>query len=443
MKNEIKTETEITAQMQNSPKQSRIKKLILNLIAVMIGFMVILGVLGGLDILAQRELKKTGDALPKLFLYRWKSNDNSNDNVLTQFRQFSQLAANDPLNGPTRDLKNLFPNLVDDHLPYIIANYFKIFIRQSSISNFETHSKMQPDIITPELLSKLERPFIVCLGGSTTEPFLATLKKEIDEKWSIVANGTWSEELTRIMENKQIHGTIFCGGTGDYNTSNDLLKLLRDVLEIRPDIVISYGGVNDLCRRRDFKMYSYKYYQSLTKPQLGKSSIFPNLIRYISIKYISKKKIERKPIELYGGVKSNLNETEYMIRNWKIMNEICKLHEIKFYGVCQPCIGSTELTRNNEELIFNKWSGLLHDDTLWHPCFDVLVKNYDQIRTEILQHDFMYDFSDIFDNHDLNIIYPYHRDIWHISQEGNRIVAEKMFEMLFDESNGTQNDSDK
>ncbi|MDR2763326.1 MAG: hypothetical protein LBB88_12040, partial [Planctomycetaceae bacterium] len=85
MKNEIKTETKNSMETENStttqtqpsaklPKQNRIKKWMLNLIAVAFGFVIICGILGTLDILAQKELKKTGDALPKLFLYRWKSN---------------------------------------------------------------------------------------------------------------------------------------------------------------------------------------------------------------------------------------------------------------------------------------------------------------------------------------------------------------------------------
>ncbi|MDR0608596.1 MAG: hypothetical protein LBG58_00615 [Planctomycetaceae bacterium] len=204
MKNELKTEITIQTPPQNTVKQHQYKKWMLNLIAVMTGFLVICRVLGILDILAQRELRKPGDALPKLFLYRWKNK------VTTQIAQLDSRAANDPLNGPTRDLETLFPNLVDDHLPYIIANYFKIFIRQSCLSNFETHSQMQPLIITPNLLTKLERPFVVCLGGSTTDPFLLICKKDTEGKpttkffnssqirikelgSTLFANGTWSE----------------------------------------------------------------------------------------------------------------------------------------------------------------------------------------------------------------------------------------------------------
>jgi hypothetical protein len=296
---------------------------------------------------------------------------------------------------------------------------------------------MSPRIVTPDLLDKLERPFIVCLGGSTTEPFLPTAKKNTEGNLSIVANGTWCEELTRLMDNKKIRGTIFCGGSAWYHTSQDLQKLLRDVLEIKPDIVISYGGYNDLVMRRDDKMYSVPLHGYIkgTHIKLFKCPLFPNLVRY----FTREKEREFTFGDLYSGIKSELNEAEYMIRNWNIMNEICKLHNIKFYGVCQPCIGSTERTRNDEKLSDN-WlrEDYLHDDELWRSCFDVLVKNYDLVRSEIPNYDFMYDLSEIFDDKDLDTIYPYKFDWCHVSQEGNRIVAEKMFKMLFGDSGNSE-----
>jgi hypothetical protein len=140
-------------------------------------------------------------------------------------------------------------------------------------------------------------------------------------------------------------------------------------------------------------------------------------------------------MDLYSGIKSELNEAEYMIRNWEIMDKICKLHNIEFYGVLQPCVGSTERTRNDGNLISTQWhEDYLHNDNVWRNCFDVLVKNYDLAISEVSKNDFLYDFSDIFDDKDLSLIYPYDKDWCHVSQSGNRIVAKNMFKMLFGKS---------
>jgi hypothetical protein len=429
---EIENEAETTIQ---KPKQSRFKKWSLNLLAVMIGFVIIGGVLGALDILAQRELQKTGEALPKLFLYRgWK-------------KQSTTLAVLDPFLGHRRNIETAFPNLVEDHLPYIVADYFKIFLTQSTISKFDEHSKMQEVSITSELLAKLEHPFIVCLGGSTTDHFLQIHQNEIALP---DATGSWPEELSRIMENKKIKGTVFCGGTGGYRTSQDVTKLLRDVLEIEPDVVISYGGVNDLAYRpNNYPIYNRRHYQYLVKEskrkELPRSFLFPNLAIYIHTH--THTHIESLPKGVYFGVKSDMNVAEYMIRNWKIMQAICDLHGIKFYGVLQPCVGSTEVTRGDSKFVSERWRGRVFDEQKWDCSLEQLIGGYEYVKTKIPEYKFMQDFSAIFDKEDLETIYPFKEDFCHVSQEGNRIVAENMFKMLFgDEVNkvdDTKNDSAK
>ncbi|MDR2440356.1 MAG: SGNH/GDSL hydrolase family protein [Planctomycetaceae bacterium] len=330
-----KNKTEIVSHAQSSKKQDHLKKWKLNLLAVMIGFVVICSVLGVLDILAQQKLKKTGEDLPKLFLYRpklkTKHNSNSSHNP-------NKMSMNDPILEPRYDIETAFPNLVENSLPYIIADKFKIFIRESDLSKFPEHSKMVDIGMTPDLVTKLERPIIVCLGVSTTFAFLACHSSSGD--W--VASGSWSEELTRIMENKKIRGTVFCGGTSTYKTSHDLLKLYRDVLEIKPDIVISYGGYNDFVTvTNGYNMYGVYQFSTSKKNRnknLGLCFILPNLIRYIHKTIITDQNDQNDQndkYEEYLGIKSEVSLHEYLIRNWRIMNEICKLQDIKFYGVLQ------------------------------------------------------------------------------------------------------------
>ena len=77
----------------------------------------------------------------------------------------------------------------------------------------------------------LKHPVILTLGGSTTD--------------GIEFDHSWPEELSKILVEKGINGTVVNGGTGGYSTNQELLKLLRDGLEFKPDIIISYSGVND------------------------------------------------------------------------------------------------------------------------------------------------------------------------------------------------------
>ncbi|MDR2171569.1 MAG: GDSL-type esterase/lipase family protein [Planctomycetaceae bacterium] len=434
MKTEVENTNITQSQPLNFPKQNHLKKWMLNILAVMFGLIVVCGALGILDILAQQELKKTGDALPKIILYRWKTSYRGTATPLNRI---------DPLNGPTCNLENMSLELVENNLPFIIANYFKIYLRQSDAAKFDNYSTPQPTIITPELLSKLERPFIVCLGGSTTDPFYKS-QTNINNNKNPNINGAWAEELARLMQNQNINGTVFCGGTSGYNTSNDLLKLIRDVIEIKPDAVVSYGGYNDLVMKRDFKFYNnlqYDYYRvtQIKSAVLPRTFFLPNLIRYFAkIKEIKKEEERKKnntftQIELYGGIKSELNETDFMIRNWKLMNAICQSQNIKFYAILQPCVGSSEKTINNKTIIEKNWNkSYVNIDEQWRPSLKTLVKNYNDAKNKIQKNNnnFIHDFTDIFDNHNLNEIYAYDIDPCHISQKGNKIIAEKIFNII-------------
>jgi hypothetical protein len=76
------------------------------------------------------------------------------------------------------------------------------------------------------------RPIILTLGGSTTD--------------GIRRGHSWPEELSKLMTADGNSGTVVNGGTGGYSSNQELLKLIRDGLEFKPDIVISYSGINDM-----------------------------------------------------------------------------------------------------------------------------------------------------------------------------------------------------
>jgi hypothetical protein len=55
-----------------------------------------------------------------------------------------------------------------------------------------------------------------------------------------------AEELSKLLTADGYSGTIVNGGTGGYSSNQELIKLIRDGLEFKPDIVISYSGINDM-----------------------------------------------------------------------------------------------------------------------------------------------------------------------------------------------------
>ncbi len=74
---------------------------------------------------------------------------------------------------------------------------------------------------------------IVALGGSTTESTLHYIKG-------------WVQYFTEYLRQNNISAVVYCGGVCAYTSSQELLKLIRDVIPLKPDIVLSYSGNNDL-----------------------------------------------------------------------------------------------------------------------------------------------------------------------------------------------------
>ena len=77
-----------------------------------------------------------------------------------------------------------------------------------------------------------EKYTIVTLGGSTTDPYTANVK-------------SWSEFLYMQLKDMGIEVRVVCGGLSGYHSGQEFIKLFRDVLPMKPDMVISYSGIND------------------------------------------------------------------------------------------------------------------------------------------------------------------------------------------------------
>ncbi len=72
---------------------------------------------------------------------------------------------------------------------------------------------------------------IVTLGGSTTDPTYVH---------------AWPSTLAKLLNENGMHVRVLNGGVAGYSSNQELLKLVRDVLPLEPDMVISLNGVNDL-----------------------------------------------------------------------------------------------------------------------------------------------------------------------------------------------------
>lgn len=231
---------------------------------------------------------------------------------------------------------------------------------------------------------------IVILGNSTTDPLFYPQK-------------AWPEFLYERYNRQKKNVIIYNGAITDYSSSNELMKLLRDVILLSPDIVVSYSGFID------FRQYVERY------PHINL-----NLMRTGE----AWKKEECKEV-IYGLPDDRTAYTRWL-ENEKIMHKICEMYNIKFYGILQPWIGSENEDAVSKLKIWNEnyWSVVF-------PQFDKLLENASDfkkgIQSSVEKYNWLYDCTSIFAEINDESIYF---DSIHTNEKGNRIIADVVWNIL-------------
>ena len=232
---------------------------------------------------------------------------------------------------------------------------------------------------------------IVTLGGSTTDASLTDFK-------------SWSELLYELCEGNGHSVRILCGGISGYNSAQSLVKLIRDVMPINPDMIISFEGFNDVNNMfRDEKFPFVHPYQKEVMRTIGMKQNF----------YIY-------PTDGFSlGVDSGFDSYMVWKNSIKMMHAVCAEYKIEFRAVLQPtlydkktCMGK----KDYEIMLHNE----LRDDLL--KLFEKFEK---QLENDGWKPDYVTDMRYIFSGID-----GLYFDNCHVWEEGNRIIASEMYKQL-------------
>lgn len=151
---------------------------------------------------------------------------------------------------------------------------------------------------------------IAALGGSTTD----------DAAWDCKM---WPQILQERLQRDGYSVKVICGGNSGYNIYQEMLLLIRDVLAMKPDIVIDYSGAN----------------------QIGGAVIpdYPNVNHYQKMLFESLALRQRIPFyigELTQQVNYGHKNTGSLYQNYmevlRIMEAACRSHGITFVNYIQP-----------------------------------------------------------------------------------------------------------
>lgn len=219
---------------------------------------------------------------------------------------------------------------------------------------------------------------IVCLGNSTTDSYLLPYK-------------SWPEFLKQAVGDDVC---IYNAGCEGYNTVQDFLKLMRDMLEFEPDIVLEVSGMNETwCNEK-----------------------FPFYFNYMEVLY-------HKAAEgsIYKGIPHTKPFWKQWLDNIEAMHAICELHQIEYHAFLQPMLAGKSNKDHEEESRLLSYFNIISPKRLEKQrSFGSII---DQIKKEDDENRYFYihNLTNIFDTE--NYVYL---DECHLNERGNYILAEKI-----------------
>ncbi len=301
-------------------------------------------------------------------------------------------------------------------------NKFSIILDPSIGHNASSERDYAQGFLRYSYIADNIRPVrILILGGSTSCGYG-------------IRHKCWAEQLSIILSKYNISHEIINGAVHDYNVSQELVKIIRDGIWTKPDYIISYSGVNNLGKIRNMTKQWGECSPFLRSFQLD---LFSSIVGE-SDKYPTADSKD----QFSKGMLPNVNDFEFWFMQERMIYAICNELNIGFKAILQPCAYSLFLGNNTFNELYSKGvisgRGCFYDNN----SNSVVQLNENTNDSSIFQSalDFrneagkkedvkwFKDFSAIFDNTPEVYI-----DFCHLNEQGEIILAEKVFDLLIDE----------
>ncbi|MFZ5676406.1 MAG: SGNH/GDSL hydrolase family protein [Pseudomonadota bacterium] len=283
--------------------------------------------------------------------------------------------------------------------PHLAFTYGKNSPKLAAVR--QKYTWMEGFVVYGDMSKGLQRPIILALGGSTTD--------------GVKFPNSWPEQLARLLKERNLPGTVINGGIGGYTSSQELLKLIRDGLEFQPNIVITLNGVNDalnygLPGHLMVQPYQENVMQVATGAEDGRW--FPNTVTLFRRAFP-----KSTDIDYTLGLTSNRPRASLYRKNVELMNASCLSQGCRFYDVIQPFS------------FFNSRHARPNPESVGTEYIRAVTTLYQAILPFKQRHDYIRDATQVLEGTDQAV---YQNDGVHLTDEGNRIIAEYMLEMIKD-----------
>lgn len=253
---------------------------------------------------------------------------------------------------------------------------------------------------------------IVTLGGSTTDGIVPHI---------------WAQALQEIMASHGINVQVYNGGVAGFSSSQELLKLIRDVIPLKPDLVISLNGINDvgvrdvLPKHPMVNSYQEAIMKYLTEDQ--PPAILPNTMTALQhMPWLNEGTRIKRAINYGPNVIST--PAENWDRNIRLMWASSVQFGIQYLCVLQPTLGIGaygEMSAEEKDMFKN----VEGEESLEY--MKLVQDFYDEARPDCSKKDYCIDLVDVFDGQSGLYV-----DKMHTNDLGNRMVAQAVYDALLE-----------
>lgn len=239
-----------------------------------------------------------------------------------------------------------------------------------------------------------DRVRIGILGGSTSDE-------------AFCAEKTWVEYFAELLEEQKIPAEIINASVMGYGSAQELIRLCRDLMPLRPHIVISYSGINDV------------------NEQLLEKSRFVNIYQndvFSAIDRMGYRTLNGRVMEgVYCGTE-NSDSVNSWINHERMMHSICEEFGIHFWGIAQPSLYALIGENKRHEADALNMKRII---TIDNPVKKIRLNQiYEAVQR--MKEDWLIDFSDVFEECEA---YPF-MDGSHLMREGNQFLAKQMYQVM-------------
>lgn len=231
---------------------------------------------------------------------------------------------------------------------------------------------------------------ILITGGSTSDMAFSR------ENWPI--------GLAGILRDSGVCAKLYVAAVGGYSSGQEVLKLLRDGLQVNPDIHISYSGANEAYSPSFVSQYEMKVFDRIMESR--STILFPNLTYLI-----------RRRLGMVSGLKVHhstpMDVATFWMDNMKTMHSLAEQRGYRFIGILQPVLGVGKVDQPEE---MDEWWDMIAEYRAFYPT----------AMEHAAQQPYLLDMTAIFDT----VEGPVYVDDCHLHPDMQPIVAHEMLKLI-------------